>query len=108
MLRLRFIERPITDTIRPHVAAASITCWIRWMCEANDVTITRPCAWRTMSRRAAPTVRSDGVVPAAGRPGGRAARRRGVGGAGQGDPPPPAAGRPEPVEVGRPPVDRRL
>jgi hypothetical protein len=63
MLRFRFIDRPITDTVRPPNAAASITCWIRWMCDAKDVTITRPVLWRTISRSAEPTVRSDGVRP---------------------------------------------
>ena len=63
MFRLRFIERPITETIRPAPAAASIVCCRRWMWDENVVTMTRPGASPTILRSDAPTVRSDGVRP---------------------------------------------
>ena len=63
MFRLRTIERPITHTLRLLAAAASITCCRRWICDANDVTITRPGAFLMISRIDGPTVASDGVVP---------------------------------------------
>ena len=98
MFRLRFIERPTTETILPQAAAASMTCWIRWMCDANDVTITRPCAWRTMSRSAAPTVRSEGVRP------GRSALVESA--SSRATPASPSSR--SAIEVGGPSVDRRV
>ena len=62
-MRLRTIERPITQTWRPHPSEASITSCSRWMCEANDVTITRPGASRTIRRSAAATTCSLSVTP---------------------------------------------
>ena len=35
------IERPVTATLRPQAAAASMTCWMRWTFEANVVTMMR-------------------------------------------------------------------
>ena len=63
MFRFRTIDRPITQILRPLASAASITCCRRWICDANDVTITRPGAFAMISRMLGPTVISDGVVP---------------------------------------------
>jgi hypothetical protein len=63
MLRFLIIERPTTQTRRSAATAASMTSCSRWMCEANDVTITRPGASRTMRRSACATTASDSVVP---------------------------------------------
>ena len=63
MFRFRTIERPITHTLRPFTEAASITCWSRWIWDANEVTITRPGASPMIRRMLGPTVISDGVVP---------------------------------------------
>ena len=55
------IDRPITATWRLNVAAASNTCWMRAMLDANVATITRPSSPSMISRKASPTVRSEGV-----------------------------------------------
>ena len=45
------IERPTSATLRPSAAAASTTCWTRWMFEAKQVTTIRPSQrWKTRSR----------------------------------------------------------
>ena len=76
MLRFLTIERPITQTCRPAASEASMTSCRRWMCEANEVTITRPGASRMMRRSAAATTCSDSVSPAARRSSSRPAARR--------------------------------
>ena len=63
MLRFLVIERPTTQTRRSHATAASMTSCSRWMCDANEVTITRPGASRTMRFRLSATTASEGVVP---------------------------------------------
>ena len=35
------MDRPVTATFRPHWAAASNTCWMRWTLEAKVVTMMR-------------------------------------------------------------------
>ena len=55
------IERPMTATLRSNVAAASRTCWTRAMLLAKVATMTRPSSGSMISRKASPTVRSDGV-----------------------------------------------
>ena len=55
------IERPMTATWRSNVCDASKTCWMRAMFEANVATMTRPSSPSMISRKASPTVRSDGV-----------------------------------------------
>ena len=35
MLRFLIIERPTTQTLRPHASEASITSCSRWMCDEN-------------------------------------------------------------------------
>ena len=42
MLVFLRIERPMSETRRSSVAAASTTCWTRWMFEAKQVTMMRP------------------------------------------------------------------
>ena len=64
MLRFLVIDRPTTQTRRSQATAASITSCSRWMCDANDVTITRPGASRTIRFRLSATVASLGVEPA--------------------------------------------
>ena len=44
------IERPVTATLRPQAAAASMTCWMRWTFEANVVTIIRAILVRNCKR----------------------------------------------------------
>ena len=44
--------RPARWTRRRVSRATSTTCWMRWMCEANVATITRPGAPATIARRA--------------------------------------------------------
>ena len=55
------IERPMTATLRWKVAAASKTCWMRAMLLAKVATMMRPSSGSMISRKASPTVRSDGV-----------------------------------------------
>ena len=57
------IERPIRDTRRPTVAAASTTCWTRWMFEAKQVTMMRPWQRANTSTRRGPTLDSDSDTP---------------------------------------------
>ena len=57
------IDRPTSETFRPRLAAASITCCTRWMFEAKLVTMIRPGARANTSRRCGPTSRSDGEKP---------------------------------------------
>ena len=51
----------MTATWRPNVSEASKTCWMRAMLEAKVATMTRPSRPSMMSRKASPTVRSEGV-----------------------------------------------
>jgi hypothetical protein len=55
------IERPMTETLRFMSAAASRTCCTRAMLLAKVATITRPSSGSMISRKASPTVRSEGV-----------------------------------------------
>ena len=55
------MERPMTATWRPNVSEASKTCWMRAMLEAKVATMTRPSSPSMISRKASPTVRSEGV-----------------------------------------------
>ena len=55
------IDRPMTATWRPNVSEASKTCWMRAMLDANVATMTRPLRPSMISRKASPTVRSEGV-----------------------------------------------
>ena len=55
------MERPMMATRRPNVSEASSTCWMRAMLLAKVATMTRPSSPCMMSRKASPTVRSDGV-----------------------------------------------
>ena len=55
--------RPVTATFRPHWAAASSTCWIRWTLEAKVVTMIRSSQFWNWRVKVAPTVFSDGVKP---------------------------------------------
>ena len=63
MLMFLTIERPITQTLRSDATAASMTSCRRWMCEANEVTMTRPGASRTIRMSAAATICSVSVTP---------------------------------------------
>ena len=57
------MERPTSATLRPSCAAASTTCWTRWMFEAKQVTTIRPGQrWKTRSRFG-PTVDSLSDIP---------------------------------------------
>ena len=58
-----FIERPTRTTLRSSAAAASTTCWTRWMFDANDVTMIRPLQRLKTSRRFGPATRSLGAKP---------------------------------------------
>ena len=51
----------MTATLRFMSAAASRTCWTRAMLLAKVATMTRPSSGSMISRKASPTVRSDGV-----------------------------------------------
>ena len=55
--------RPTNATLRPNLAAMSITCCSRWMLLAKVVTTTRPVALWMMGESARPTSRSEGVNP---------------------------------------------
>ena len=57
------IERPTSETLRPSSAAASITCWTRWMFDAKQVTMMRPLQRANVSRRCGPTIDSDSDQP---------------------------------------------
>ena len=63
MLTFLRIDRPTRATLRPSAAAASMTCWTRWMLDAKLVTITRPSARLKTSSRWGPTPDSDGEKP---------------------------------------------
>ena len=63
MLTFLRIERPTSATLRPSAAAASTTCWTRWMLEAKLVTMMRPSAREKTSSRCGPTPRSEGENP---------------------------------------------
>ena len=62
MLKFLRIERPTSATLRSSMAAASITCWTRWMFEANEVTMIRPSQREKVSSRAGPTLDSEGEL----------------------------------------------
>ena len=65
MLTFLRIERPTSATLRPSAAAASTTCWTRWMFDAKQVTTIRPSQrWNTRSRFG-PTI--DSLVEMPGR-----------------------------------------
>ena len=49
MLTFLRIERPTSATLRPSDAAASTTCWTRWMFDAKQVTTIRP--WQRANTR---------------------------------------------------------
>ena len=55
--------RPVTATFRPHLAAASSTCWTRWTLEAKVVTMMRSSQFWNWRMKVAPTVFSEGVKP---------------------------------------------
>jgi len=57
------MERPTRATLRPSAAAASTTCWTRWMFEAKLVTTMRPSQRPKTSSRRGPTPDSDGEKP---------------------------------------------
>ena len=57
------IERPISETRRSTVAAASTTCCTRWMFEAKQVTMMRPWQRPNTSSRRGPTLDSDSDTP---------------------------------------------
>jgi hypothetical protein len=63
MLTFLRIERPTSETLRPCVAAASTTCWTRWMFEAKHVTTIRPGARMKSSSKRGPTIASLGEKP---------------------------------------------
>ena len=63
MLTFLRIDRPTSATLRPSAAAASITCWTRWMFEAKLVTMILPSARENTSSRWRPTPLSDGEKP---------------------------------------------
>ena len=65
MLMFLRIERPTSATLRPSCAAASITCWTRWMFDAKQVTMMRPVQWWNTRSRFGPT--SDSLVDMPGR-----------------------------------------
>ena len=50
--------RPVTATLRPHSAAASMICWMRWTLEANVVTMMRCLQPWNRRLKVLPTVRS--------------------------------------------------
>ena len=54
MLTFLRIERPTSATLRSCAAAASTTCWTRWMFDAKQVTTIRPgqCANSALELRA--------------------------------------------------------
>jgi hypothetical protein len=52
----------MTATLRSMSPDASRTCWIRAMLLAKVATMTRPSSGSMISRKASPTVRSDGRV----------------------------------------------
>ena len=57
------MERPIRETLRPSVSAASTTCCTRWMFEAKQVTTIRPLQRAKASSRCGPTEDSDSDQP---------------------------------------------
>ena len=63
MLTFLRIERPTSATLRSCAAAASTTCWTRWMFDAKQVTTIRPgqCANRRSS--CGPTIDSLVEIP---------------------------------------------
>ena len=63
MLTFLRIDRPTSATLRSSAAAASITCWTRWMLDAKLVTTIRPSARENTSWRWRPTPLSDGEKP---------------------------------------------
>ena len=63
MLTFLRIERPTSATLRPWAAAASMTCWTRWMFEAKLVTMMRPLQRANRRSRLGPTIDSDGDIP---------------------------------------------
>src|SRR5215207_736401 len=63
MLMFLRIERPTSATLRSSWAAASTTCWTRWMFEAKHVTTIRPLQWWNTRSRFGPTIDSEGEKP---------------------------------------------
>ena len=58
------IERPTRETLRPSWAAASTTCWTRWMFDAKHVTTILPSQREKVCSSSGPTLDSDGDMPA--------------------------------------------
>ena len=58
------IDRPTSETLRPTTAAASTTCWTRWMLDAKQVTTIRPLQRANTSSSFGPTLDSDSDTPA--------------------------------------------
>jgi hypothetical protein len=63
MLTFLRIERPTSATLRPTEAAASMTCWTRWMFDAKQVTMIRPWHAAKTRSRFGPATRSLGDIP---------------------------------------------
>ena len=63
MLTFFTIERPETANLRPCRWAIWMACWMRWMCEAKQATITRPSASAKIWWNAWPTLLSEPVQP---------------------------------------------
>ena len=57
------IERPTSATLRPSCAAASTTCWTRWMFDAKLVTTMRPSQRREGLLEVRPDADSEGEKP---------------------------------------------
>ena len=58
MLTFLRIERPTSATLRSCAAAASTTCWTRWMFDAKQVTTMRPWQRANTRSRCGPTIDS--------------------------------------------------
>ena len=63
MLMFLRIERPTSTTLRPCAAAASTTCWTRWMFDAKQVTTIRPSQRPKTASRFGPATDSLGEKP---------------------------------------------
>ncbi len=63
MLTFLRIERPMSATLRSSWAAASTTCWTRWMFDAKQVTMIRPLQWWNTRSRFGPTIDSLADIP---------------------------------------------
>ena len=72
MLTFLRIERPTSATLRSSAAAASTTCWTRWMFDAKQVTTMRP--WQCANTRS--RLRADDATRWSRSPGGRRSSSR--------------------------------